>query len=96
VEFYDREYIRRRPDARKNCSIRYVEEEKAVLLKTELKTGRIPQPDVEKLGLSPYGEDEEHPHISEEVFFAMDRIAMREAVRIYRALEQDAGQEASL
>jgi hypothetical protein len=96
VEFHDREYIKRRPDERKNCSIRYLEDENAVLLKTELKTERIPQPDMEKSGLSPYGEDEEHPHISEEDFFTMDRIAMREAARIYRALAQDAGQEASL
>ncbi len=96
VEFYDREYIRRRPDARKNCSIRYLEEEKAVLIKTELKTERIPQPDMKQLGLSPYGGDEEHTHISEEDFFTMDRIAMQEAARIYRALAQDAGQEATL
>jgi hypothetical protein len=95
VEFYDREYIKRRPDARKNCSIRYLEDENAVLLKTELKTERIPQPDVEKLSLLPYGEDQEYPRISEEDFFAMDRIAMREAARIYRTLAQDAGQEAT-
>lgn len=93
VEFYDREYIRRRPDARKNCSIRYLEDENAVLLETELKTERIPQPDVEKPGLLPYGEEQESPRISEEDFFAMDRIAMREAARIYLALTQDAGQE---
>jgi hypothetical protein len=95
VEFYDREYIRRRPDVRKNYSIRYLEEENAVLLKTELKTERIPQPDMEKTDLSPYGEDREHPHVSEEDFFAMDRIAMREAARIYRALAENAGQEAT-
>lgn len=96
VEFYDREYIQRKPDARKNCSIRYLEEENAVLLKTEQKTERIPQPDVGKLNLSPYGEDGEHPRISEEDFFTMDRLAMRKAARIYRALAQDAGQEATL
>ena len=69
--------------------IRYVEEENAVLLQTERRTERIPQPDPEKLSLSPYGENEEQSDVSEEDFFALDQIAMREAARIYRVLSQN-------
>ncbi len=89
VEFYDRDFIKRRPAVRINCSIRYVEEENAVLLQTERRTERIPQPDPEKLSLSPYGENEEQSDVSEEDFFALDQIAMREAARIYRVLSQN-------
>jgi len=89
VEFFDRAFIRPRPATRKNCSIRYLEEENAVLIKTERRCERIPQPDVEKPGLSPYGEDGEQPGISEEDFFIMDQTAIREAARIYRVLVQD-------
>jgi hypothetical protein len=39
----------------------------------------------------PYGEDAERPRVSEEDFFALERLAAREAARIYRALAQDAG-----
>jgi hypothetical protein len=46
---------------------------------------------VGKLGLLPYGEDVEQPRVSEEDFFALERLAAREAARIYRALAQDAG-----
>ena len=91
VEFYDRKFITPRPAVKQYCSIRYVEEENLVLLETERKTYRIPQPDVEKSGLLPYGEDAEQPRVSEEDFFALDRIAGREAARIYRMLLPDAG-----
>ena len=56
------------------------------MLQTGQRTVRIPQPDLEMSGLSPYGEDREHPGLSEEDFFALDQIATREAARIYRAL----------
>jgi hypothetical protein len=91
VEFYDRAFITPRPAVKKHCSIRYIEGENLVLLETERHTERIPQPDVGKLGLLPYGEDVEQPRVSEEDFFALERLAAREAARIYRALAQDAG-----
>ena len=86
VEYYDRAFIKTGPAARKSCTIRYLAEENAVLLQTGQRTVRIPQPDLEMSGLSPYGEDKEHPGLSEEDFFALDQIATREAARIYRAL----------
>ena len=88
VEFYDRRFIKRGNVEKKNCSIRYLEEDKLVIVKTEHKTERILQPDVDKLGLLPYGEYKEHPGISEDDFLALDRIAMQEAERIYRVLTQ--------
>ena len=91
VEFYDRAFITPRPAVKKHCSIRYIEGENLVLLETERHTERIPQPDVGKLGLLPYGEDVERPRVSEEDFFALEQLAAREAARIYRALAQDAG-----
>ena len=90
VEFYDRAFITNRNVVKKQCSIRYLGEENAILLKTEQNTKRIPQPDVGKLGLLPYGEDQEHPHVSEEDFFALDQLATQEAAVIYRALTSDA------
>ena len=89
VEFYEREFIKSRPVERKNCSIHYLEEKHAIMLKTDGRTEVIPQPEVETLGLSPYGEDKEHPGISEDDFFALDQIATKEAARIYQILVQD-------
>ena len=91
MEFYDRAFIRTGPAVKKNCSIRYSEEENAVYITTERGTERISQPDLKKLGLSPCGKDGEHPVISEEDYFVLDQTAMREAARIYRVLAQDAG-----
>ena len=89
VEFYDRGFIKAGPAVRKNCSIRYLEEENAVLIQRGQRTDRIPQPDLDKRGLSPYGDDNGHPCVSEEDFFAMDQAAMQEAARIYRVLMPD-------
>jgi hypothetical protein len=86
VEFYDRAFITPRRSVKKHCSIRYLADENLILLKTEQNTVRIPQPDVGKLGLLPYGEDQDRPRVSEEDFFALDQLAAREAARIYRAL----------
>ncbi len=91
VEFYDRAFITPRHVVKKHCSIRYLAEENLILLKTEQNTKRIPQPDVGKLGLLPYGEDQDRPCVSEEDFFALDQLAAQEAARIYRALTSDAG-----
>ena len=91
VEFYDRAFITPRHAVKKHCSIRYLAEENLILLKTEQNTERIPQPDVETLGLQPYGKDRERPCVSEEDFFALDQLAAREAARIYRALASEAG-----
>ena len=89
VEFYDRGFITARSSARKNCSIRYLEEENVMILQRGQRTDRIPQPDLIRRGVSPYGEDKEHPGMSEEDFFALDQTAMQEAARIYRTLAQE-------
>ena len=89
VEFYDRAFITPRHAVKKHCSIRYFAEDNCILLETEQNTKRIPQPDVGKLGLLPYGEDQDRPHVSEEDFFALDQLAAQEAARIYRALTSD-------
>jgi hypothetical protein len=86
VEFYDRAFITPRHVVKKRCSIRFLAEENLILLKTERNTERIPQPDVGKRGLLPYGEDRDRPRVSEEDFFALDQLAAQEAARIYRAL----------
>ena len=91
VEFYDRAFITPRGAVKKHCSIRYLAEENLILLKTEKNTVRITQPDVGKLGLLSYGEDQESPHVSEKDFFALDQLAAQEAARIYRALASDSG-----
>ena len=91
VEFYDRRFIKARPAVRQSCRIRYMEEKNVVLLQRGQRTEQIPLPDLEKRGLSPYGEDKEHPVILEEDFFALDQIALQEAARIYRALVTDIG-----
>ena len=72
-------------------SIRYLEEGNLILLQTERSTERFPQPDAEKLGLLPYGDDRERLCASEEDFFALDQLASQEAARIWRALAPDAG-----
>ena len=89
VEFYDRTFIKRGSVEKKNCSIRYLEEENVILIKTEHAAERFLQPDVDGLGLLPYGTDKERPDISEEDFLALDRMAMQEAARIYAVLAQE-------
>ena len=86
VEFYDRRFIKAEPSERKSCSIRYLEEDNAVLLQRGQKTERIPQPDLIRRGLPDRREGEEQPGISEEDFFALDQTAMQEAAGIYRTM----------
>ena len=89
VEFYDRAFITPRHAVKKRCSIRYLAEENLILLKTQRNTERIPQPDVGKRGLLPYGEDRDRPCVSKEDFFALDQLAAKAAAQIYRALASD-------
>ncbi len=93
VEFHDRSFLLKRAAEIRHCSIRYLEEEHAVLIETEHRSERLPQPDPDRLGLRPYGKDGERPCVSREDFFALDRLAMQEAARIYRGLMQAAGIE---
>ncbi len=88
VEFYDRPTILAEPAVKKTCSIRYLEEENAVLLEAEGRTARIPQPDLEALGLTPYRTDGEKTEVSEEDFLKLDQMAMQQAEQIYRKLTE--------
>ncbi|MBO7670656.1 MAG: hypothetical protein J6S60_08695 [Oscillospiraceae bacterium] len=88
VEFYDRPTIGTEAAVKKRCSIRYLEEENAVLLEAEGRTARIPQPDLKALGLTPYRTDGEKTEVSEEDFLKLDQTAMQQAEQIYRILTE--------
>jgi hypothetical protein len=88
VEFYDRPPILTEAAVKKPCSIRYLEEENAVLLEAEGRTARIPQPDLKAPGLMPYRTEGEKTEVSEEDFLKLDQMAMQQAAQIYRKLTE--------